>query len=308
MIHHLPNNEHDVPRMKSLVPMRGAVSMYEYLPGQDSEPAMGRAILDLIARATVSTVTHTQRDRGSESRKGLVLLISPQRQHVQAVERYLNMSGGDCRRIRAHTCRYRSGSALRAMRLPGDAARLRDDILACGADLVVIDLLNELLADDAGSSEQQKVQQARAGLEHIAAETNVAIVVGIVRVDTAHLSTPHSRAYGPPSDDSATTTLPPSGPIHHPMQRHRAKRGDVSLNAVARRNVREAIEFLRRVLARGPCSRRYVECLASLRGLKPRTLRTAREKLGIRVWKSQTANGPWVWELPIVRPMTRDTD
>ncbi|MEO6046913.1 MAG: AAA family ATPase [Candidatus Kapaibacterium sp.] len=291
-------NVFDMASRRALMPMRGEVLLYEYLPWNQINPTIYPTILDLITRTTISTVMPPHWEQNAEPRKGRVLLMSPFARLLRMVEQHLTEAGADCSRIRGHSCLYPSRSAVTAMRLPNHVSRLRDDIVECGADLVVIDPLNELLAYDAGHSEQEMIERVRAALEPIAAETHAAILVGFVRTEEE----PPNAACGHrswPSTDAAAAPAPSSSAvIHRRAETPGSANGSTAVSALAHSDVPRAMEFLQEVLARGSCSSKAVEYRASQRGLKQRTLRTAREQLGVRVWKMASVNGPWMWDLP----------
>lgn len=60
-----------------------------------------------------------------------------------------------------------------------------------------------------------------------------------------------------------------------------------------------AAEWLQEVLESGPLEKREVEQLAEEEGIRPKTLRLAAKKLGIKWYKKPgEKNGPYIWELP----------
>ncbi|MDB5034026.1 MAG: repair protein RadA [Chlorobi bacterium] len=290
-------NVFDMASRKPFVPLRGEVVMYEYLPWHESDPTMYPTILDLMVRITLTTVTPPYWDRNSEPRKGRVLFVSPFAQLVRVVEQHLKAAGADCSRVWEYPCNDRSGNAMSVMRLPNHAVRLRDDIIETGADLVVIDPLNGMLAEDAGRLQRETIERVRSALRPIATETHAAIVVGFVRTDLDPPDSPDDHAIR--SSTGGATTQSSSAAIYRSAEKSGPVDGSSVVSTAAHGDVPKAIEFLQRTLARGPCSSREVESLASQHGLKQRTLRTARENLGIRVWKKQGASGQWMWELPV---------
>jgi hypothetical protein len=61
------------------------------------------------------------------------------------------------------------------------------------------------------------------------------------------------------------------------------------------RSERGAIDFLKSTLAGGEAPEREVQRLAFIAGIKTRTLRRARERLGV---KARRRGGGWWWSLP----------
>lgn len=70
-------------------------------------------------------------------------------------------------------------------------------------------------------------------------------------------------------------------------------------NGQARTDKAEASDFLRDILANGPLPAKQVKVEAAEAGITPKSLRSAREALGIKPEKSGFEGG-WVWALPKV--------
>lgn len=108
-------NVFDMASRKPLVPMRGEVLLYEYLPWHELYPIIYPTILDLITRTTISTVMPLPWERDREPRKGRVLLMSPFAQLLRLAEQHIAGAGGDCSRVTLHSCLYHSRNTVIAM-------------------------------------------------------------------------------------------------------------------------------------------------------------------------------------------------
>ncbi len=74
---------------------------------------------------------------------------------------------------------------------------------------------------------------------------------------------------------------------------------DESLAAAAKKARSDATDFLQDVLSQGPMDQANIMRLAKEVGYTEKSLRTAREKLGVMPKKvGFGANGKWVWVLP----------
>lgn len=58
-----------------------------------------------------------------------------------------------------------------------------------------------------------------------------------------------------------------------------------------------AVQWLEKMLGRGPILSNKIRDEAQACGIAQRTLWRAKKQLGVRVGKKTTANGPWFWEL-----------
>ena len=67
----------------------------------------------------------------------------------------------------------------------------------------------------------------------------------------------------------------------------------------------DAVEFLQDALRNGPRATQEVKAEAAAAGITAKSLRSAREQLGVRFSKSGMAGG-WVWSLPILPKNTPD--
>ena len=82
------------------------------------------------------------------------------------------------------------------------------------------------------------------------------------------------------------------------LQQQRRASGSTSDPKDDAKRTHEAIEFLRLCLADGPRAMRDVQADAAACGINERTLRRAREKLGIKSKKPKRKDAPWRWVLP----------
>jgi putative DNA primase/helicase len=301
----------------------------------DGDPGLGKSTftLDLIARVTTGSPLPTGEPPGVA---GSAILLSAEDGVADTIRPRLEVAGADLERV-AVIDHVADPDGPRPFALPGDLPQLELAIVEHGAVLVVVDPLMAFLGADVKSHQDQDVRRALHPLKELAERTGAAIVVvrhlnksggaeaiyrgggsiGIIGAARAGLivakdpqdehrrilavsksnlaATPPALAYRVVGDElydtarivwdgtselSATDLL--RGPDPDAPERD------------------EAETFLRGFLADGPAEAKTVEREARKADIASRTLRRARERLGIKPRKVGKPGEPgfWEWALP----------
>lgn len=223
---------------------------------------------------------------------------------------------------------------------PSDLEKLKEDIIAAQAGLVVVDPVMSYLDPDINSNNDQQVRRALMPLAMLAEETGAAIVllrhlnksqsgsalyrgggsIGFVGVARSALIVARDP------DDSTRVVLastksnlgPPPPALNYRLagcengaarveweghSSHTAETLVQTQNTEEHGAMQDAVAFLCEILADGPMLVKTIQKMARDAMIADRTLRRAREALGITrdspwIRKATTQDGQWVWELP----------
>jgi 5S rRNA maturation endonuclease (ribonuclease M5) len=300
----------------------------------DGDPGEGKSALTVDLAARVSRGSRWPDEFPSSA--GGVVILTAEDGLADTVRPRLDAAGGDPRRVLAISV-VGCGSDERLPTIPDDLQDLERAIHRVGAVLVVVDPLMAYLSADVNSHRDQDVRRALAPLGQLAERTGVAVAVvrhlnktnggpaiyrgggSIGIVGAARIA----LLVGRDGDDEQRRVLAGVKSNIGPLPRSLAYRleeapngavrvrwedGECSLRAAdllalptdveERGQLHDAADFLREVLDAGPLAAKEVQRQAAAADIAPRTLRRAREQLGVKPRKVGIG-GPWVWALPI---------
>lgn len=304
----------------------------------DGDPGLGKStiLIDIAARLSRGLPL----PNGKQHRPmGTVLLMGEDGAGDTIIPRLMN-AGGD-RAMVAIRDTYTNDKGMEIPPgFPSDRDKLKADIEEAKAGLVVIDPVMSYLDPDINSNNDQQVRRALMPLAMLAEDTGAAIVmlrhlnkstggsalyrgggsigfVGVARSglivvrdpdDSTRvvLASTKSNLGPPPPSLNFRLTGCENGAARVEWEGHSTHSAETLVqqnNDEERGAVGEAIAFLKEVLAPGRMLAKEVQKQARDAQIADRTLRRAREALGIRqdtpyIRKAQTQDGQFTWELP----------
>lgn len=264
-----------------------------------------------------------------------VLLLNAEDDPARTLRPRLEALGADLARCHTLT-EIRDGPHIRPLSLPEDLPVLEHHLRERQAVLAVIDPFMAFLTGRVNSHRDSDIRRVLYGLKKLAEDTQAALllvrhlnknqggrnplyrgggsigIIGAARIawlvgvhpEDEHLrvlcwlkgnlgTPPPSLAYAVTTADGTHqfhwTGVVPWGPDD---LLHRSDPGGRPPEAIG-----DAINFLTTTLVYGPQPAPEVEAMAQLRGISLRTLRRAREELGIQAIAPTKRGGPWKWKL-----------
>jgi hypothetical protein len=312
----------------------------------DGDPGLGKSTIMIDVAARISRRLPLPNGK-THAPMGTVLLMGEDGAGDTIVPRLINAEA-DLERIAIRDTYTNDKGMEIPPGFPSDLDKLREDIAQMRAGLVVVDPVMSYLDPDINSNNDQQVRRALMPLAMLAEETGAAIVllrhlnkgsgssalyrgggsIGFVGVARSGLivardpddpsrvvlaSTKSNLGPPPPSlvlwlkgCENGAARVEWEGHSTHNAETLVQQGSDEERGALG-----EAIAFLREVLADGPMLAKTVQRQAREAQIADRTLRRARESLGIRqdtpyVKKAQTQDGQWTWELPPAEKVAKD--
>jgi hypothetical protein len=301
----------------------------------DGDPGLGKSTIMIDLAARVSRGLPMPREAESLVEPGGVVLLSAEDGLGDTIRPRLDAAGADSSRVVALTAIATEDGTERLPRLPLDVGRLEAAIKEYGAKLVVVDVLMAYLSADVNAHRDQDVRSALAQLAAAAERTGAAIVVlrhlnkspggpavyrgggsiGIVGAAPSALVvgrdpddesrlvlavTKANLAALAPSlayrivDRNGTGAIEWEGVTTHTAAQLLA----VPTNTDERSALDEAKAVLRDILGDGAVRAKEVERQAREAGVSEKTLRRAKEALGVKSIRPDGFTGPWAWTLP----------
>lgn len=299
----------------------------------DGDPGLGKSTACLDIAARVSTGATMPDGTGGGESSGVVVL-SAEDGLADTIRPRLDAAGADCSKIVALTAVKDETGEDRPPVIPDDLDIISQAIERVNARLLIIDPLMAFLSGNIQSNRDQDVRRALHRVANLAEATGVAVLVvrhlnkggggnatyrgggsiGIIGAARAGF------LIGPNPDDENRRVMAPikSNLCKAPssLAFHLEDCGGVArvvwdgasnhtANALLSAAIdqeegdalREAKDVLRDILSQGPVEVSEATKKAKAAGVSDRTLRRARESLGVRGRKDGAFNGPWFWEL-----------
>src|SRR5215211_3214461 len=302
----------------------------------DGDPGTGKsaATTDLAARVSVGKVWPD----GTECKVGGVVILSAEDGLADTIRPRFDAAGGDPSKAVAVSTVPDGEGNERQIAIPDDLHVIEAAIERVGALLVVVDPLMAFLPGDVNSHRDQDVRRALAPLARLAERTGAAVVVvrhlnkgtggnalyrgggsiGIVgAARSGLLIAKHPEDDGRRVLASIKSNLAApapslvfglSGTVSGAVRVD--WKGESSLDACAllsaptdpeeRSALEEAKDFIQDILDDGPVAAKDAESEGRQAGIEPRTLKRAKQKLGV-VSERQGGigeRGSWHWRLP----------
>ena len=303
----------------------------------DGDPDLGKSTLTLDLAARVSR-GHPMPDGAPLDGPAGVVLLTAEDGVADTVRPRLEAAGADLARVHVVTGAEVGDGTTRLPAIPGDVPALEAAAVACGAALVVVDVLNAFLAADVDAYRHQDVRRALHPLAEMAARTGAAVValrhlsksggshalyrgggsigiIGAARVGLLVAKDPDdegrrvlavTKSNLAALGSSLRYWLEPDDERGCARLRwegttdHRA--GDLLAAATdeERSELGDACGFLVDLLASGPVAARAVVAAAERAGVSTATLRRAKARLAVRSAKvgAPGEEGEWRWVLP----------
>ncbi len=311
----------------------------------DGDPGTGKsaATTDLAARVSVGKPWPD----GAECEAGGVVILSAEDGLADTIRPRFDAAGGDPSKAVAVSTVPDAEDNERQIAIPDDLHVIESAIERVGAVLVIIDPLMAFLPGDVNSHRDQDVRRALAPLARLAERTGAAVIV-VRHLNKATGGNALYRGGGSigivgaarsglliakhPDDDSRrvlasikSNLAAPAPSLIFGLSSTESGavrvdwKGESSLDAAAllsaptdheeRSALSEAQEFLREVLANGSLPSKDVENEGRDASIEPRTLKRAKQKLGI-ISERQGGigeRGKWYWRLPAGLSGTKGT-
>ncbi|MDP9479879.1 MAG: AAA family ATPase [Actinomycetota bacterium] len=311
----------------------------------DGDPGTGKsaATTDLAARVSVGKPWPD----GSECEAGGVVILSAEDGLADTIRPRFDAAGGDPSKAVALSTVPDAEGNERQISIPDDLHIIEAAIERVGAVLIVIDPLMAFLPGEVNSHRDQDIRRALAPLARLAERTGAAVVV-IRHLNKATGGNALYRGGGSigivgaarsglliakhPEDDGRrvlasikSNLAAPAPSLVFALSSTQSGavrvdwKGESNLDASAllsaptdneeRSALSEAQEFLREVLGDGPLPSKDVENEGRDAGIEPRTLKRAKQQLGI-ISERQGGigeRGKWYWRLPTVLSVTKRT-
>lgn len=301
----------------------------------DGDPGLGKStiMIDLAARLSMGG----QLPNGKQHPPmGSILLMGEDGAADTIVPRLIN-AGADLERIGIRdTYENDKGNEI-PPGFPSDLPKLKEDIIAARAGMVVIDPIMSYLDPDINSNNDQQVRRALMPLAQLAEETGCAIVllrhlnksqsgsalyrgggsigfVGVARSALIVVRDPdlpervilasNKTNLGPPPPSLNYKLIGcENGAACVEWQGHNAHTAETLVQATqggqeGRSALREAEDFLRDVLEGGPLLVNSLKKQAREAGIADATLQRAKVSLGVTSQKARTQDGQYTWMLP----------
>lgn len=296
------------------------------------DPGIGKSFVAAAVAAAVSTGApfpgHTERREPAD-----VIFLAFEDDPARVLRQRLEAMGADLRRI--HVVRgVRQGEALGAVLLPDHVDPLRRLVQETGARLVAIDPLVGALPGALDTHRQAAVRAALGPLQRLAHETDCTVlaIAHLRKADGPALYRPNASVdfvavprvvlvVGKDPDDPSRRALAVlktnlgelpeavafrivDGRLEWLAERLRVTAEEILAAPLVREEpaaLAEADEFLRTMLADGPRPAKEVLKAAEQAGIAEKTLRRAKERLGVRVVPDKDERGQvrgWRWDLP----------
>jgi len=305
----------------------------------DGDPGLGKTtvLLDIGARLTTHTPMPDGTVSDLDGPAGVVILTAEDGL-ADTIRPRLDAAGADVSRVVALECLV-NGDEERSLSLT-DLTAIEAAVRAVDAKLVIIDPLMAFLSSETNSYRDQDMRRILAPLARLAERLECAIVVirhlskggganavyrgggsigiigaarcgllvasdpddatgarRIIAVTKSNLAAmPSALAYTLQPAVNGTASVAWEG-----ATAHTAKQLLALPEEEGERGARdEAADILRQSLAMGPRPAKEITDVAAKAGISAKTLRTAREKLGVRARREggMADEGHWVWELP----------
>lgn len=298
-------------------------------------PKVGKSFLtaDIAARVSKGLLMPPNGGPDPDRKSANVLMCNAEDDPARTLRPRLEALGADLNRV--FFCGdLPDGESRRPVVLPEDLATLERGIVEKECKLLIIDPLSAFLSGKADAHRDADVRRALFPLKLLAERTQCAVVIvthlnkmssernalyrgggsiGIVGAARSVLLVgSHPQADGISvlcSIGSNLGPIPPALAFRVNQEDGETKLGwigevDVTpeqlLDPPRKReaNLKDAAQFLSRVLANGPMPVAEVEKGAEEAGLKKKTLRRAVKEIGIITVKPVCFGGPWKWQLP----------
>lgn len=305
----------------------------------DGDPGLGKStiLIDLAARlSTGGELPNGKRHQPM----GTILLMGEDGASDTIVPRLIN-AGADLTKIGLLDHYVNMHGDPIPIGFPSDIGKLKEDIIAAHAGLVVIDPVMSYLDSDINSNNDQQVRRALMPLAGLAEETGAAIVmlrhlnksssssalyrgggsigfVGVARSgllvardpdapERIVLASTKSNLGAPPPSLNYRLVGCENGAARVEWDGHSTHTAsslvENQVSGEERTALDEAIAFLRESLSIGLRLAKEVQKEARDAGISERTLRRAREMLGITmdspyIQKAKTQDGQYTWQLP----------
>jgi hypothetical protein len=311
----------------------------------DGDPGTGKSAMttDLAARVTVGKPWPD----GAECKAGGVVILSAEDGIADTIRPRFDAAGGDASKAVALSTVPDAEGNERQIAIPDDLYVIEAAIERVGAELVIVDPLMAFLSGEVNSHRDQDVRRALAPLARLAERTGAAVVVirhlnkatggnalyrgggsiGIVGAARSGLlvakhpeddgrrvlaSIKNNLAAPAPSLVFGLTSTE-SGAVRLDWKGESSLDAEALLSAPTdheeRSALSEAQEFLRGILADGAQPSKDVENEGRDAGIEPRTLKRAKQKLGV-ISERQGGigeRGKWYWRLPTGILLTKGT-
>jgi AAA domain len=307
----------------------------------DGDPGTGKsaAVEDVAARVSAGKCLPD----GTPCEAAGVVICSAEDGFADTIRPRFDAAGGDPSRAVALSTVPDSEGSERQLSIPEDLDVIERAIARVGAKFVVVDPLMAFLAGEVNSHRDQDIRRALAPLARLAERTGAAIVVvrhlnkasggnvlyrgggsiGIIgAARSGLLIAKHPEDAGRRVLASVKSNLAPPAPslVFSLTEADNGAvrvewKGESSLDAAAllsaptdheeRSTFVEAQDFLRVVLADGRVPAREVQEEARTAGISERTLKRAKQALGVEVGREGEAGkrggGTWYWSLPTIK-------
>jgi hypothetical protein len=309
----------------------------------DGDPGLGKTtlLLDIGARLTTHTPMPDGTMSDLDDPAGVVILTAEDGL-ADTIRPRLDAAGADVSRVVALECLV-NGDEERSLSLT-DLDAIEAAVRAVDAKLVIIDPLVAFLSSETNSYRDQDMRRVLAPLARLAERLGCAIVVirhlskgggdkavyrgggsigiiGAARCGLLVAADPEdetgtrriiavtkSNLAAMPAALAYTLQPAPNGTAYVAWEgatAHTAKQLLAMPEEDGERGARdEAADILRQSLAMGPRPAKEITDVAAKAGISAKTLRTAREKLGVRARREGglADEGHWMWELPGLEP------
>jgi hypothetical protein len=305
----------------------------------DGDPGLGKSTIAIDLAARLSTGGELPNGKRHKP-MGTILMMGEDGAGDTIVPRLIN-AGADLARVGIQDGYINDKGNIIPPSFPSDIPKLKEDILAANAGMVVIDPIMSYLDPDINSNNDQQIRRALMPLAALAEETGVAIVmlrhlnksssssalyrgggsigfVGVARSglivardpdapERVVLASTKSNLGPPPPALNYRLVGCENGAARVEWEGHSTHTAETlvqnQVSSEDRSAMDEAIAFLRESLSIGIRLAKEVQKEARDAGISERTLRRAREMLGITMdspWmqKAKTQDGQFTWELP----------
>lgn len=311
----------------------------------DGDPGLGKStvLIDIAARLSRGEALPNGKQHPP---MGTILLMGEDGAGDTIVPRLINAEG-DLTRVAIRDTYTNDKEQEIPPSFPSDLTKLKEDIIAAQAGMVVIDPVMSYLDPDINSNNDQQVRRALMPLAMLAEETGAAIVllrhlnkgagsaalyrgggsiafVGVARSGLILVRDPDDPAravlastksnLGPPPPSLAFTLSGcPNGAAQVNWEGHSAHTAETLVQQQQggeseRATHKEAVAFLTELLADHlPLLSREVWKQANEAGHARHSILKAKDTLGVKVGKARTQDGAWTWTLPRVEESKNST-
>ncbi|MCC6489635.1 MAG: AAA family ATPase [Candidatus Hydrogenedentes bacterium] len=303
----------------------------------DGDPGLGKSTLTVEIAAKVSSGRLLYGEHAVGREPAGVVLINAEDGLADTILPRLKAAGADLHRVAAMTEIRNVDGTVTSLTLPDDLPRVRRAIREVGAKLVILDPLMAFLSSRTDSHRDQDVRKVLGSLKLLAEDTGTALLL-VRHLNKTAGANPIYRGGGSIAFVGAARTAFLIGrDPHDPEKRvlacnksnlgpeppslglqivHDDDTGVSRINWIGEAQVtaaelvgmgpprgsklRDAEDFLATYLADGPRKQTEILSEATRRGIASKTLRRARETLGVKPRKAGVPGAEqfWTWELP----------